>query len=396
MASPKAFAALILTAAGSTLAFAAGHPDHAGTGVVSLDVYAQPTLVDMLLGVKTADGFELRHQRSTDGGTTWSRAVRLPIPPKDIHSPHRGADPQVVAIGDRLIALWTKPGTSKFGSGAIGTALSSDGGATWTIGPNPADDSSTEGHGYIDAIADARGVVHAVWLDGRDGGQGLRAATSKDFGRTWQANQTIDDRTCECCWNRMASHGGQVSVLYRDKDPRDMALAVTEDGGRGWMRRGMAGAFGWKFDGCPHVGGGVAATADGLHAFAWTGSDEHVGLYALRSADGGRTWRPPVRLGAETAHHGDIAASGETVAVAWDDAKGARSVFAATSTDGGRTWSAAAPLSDPQARATHPLVAGLAGGRFLVVWTESVGDAPSTWRSAVLPRQSGGGVTIQR
>ena len=382
--SCAALAAFVLAAAGSTAAAAAGHQDHAGTGVVSLDLYAQRAFVDMLLGIKTADGFELRHQRSKDGGATWSPAVRLPIAPKDIHSPHRGADPQVVALGDRLIALWTKPGTSRFGSGAIGTALSRDGGATWTLGPSPADDGSTEGHGYVDAIADSAASVHAVWLDGRDGGQGLRAATSRDFGRTWQANQTVDDRTCECCWNRMAAHGGRVSVLYRDKDPRDMALAVTEDGGRRWMRRGMAGAFGWKFDGCPHVGGGVAASDGGLHALAWTGSEEHAGLYALSSPDVGRTWRPPVRLGAETAHHGDIAASGETLAAAWDDAGGARRVFAATSTNGGRTWSAAAPLSDPQARATHPLVVGVAAGRFLVVWTESVGDGPSTWRSAVV------------
>ena len=100
------------------------------------------------------------------------------------------------------------PGTSKFGSGAIGTAVSSDGGARWKLGSNPADDRSTDGHGYIDAIADATGSVHAVWLDGRDGGQGLRTATSKDFGRTWQANQPVDGRTCDCCWNRMASHGG--------------------------------------------------------------------------------------------------------------------------------------------------------------------------------------------
>jgi hypothetical protein len=376
--------ALVL-AAGGTVAFAAGHQDHAAAEVVSLDVYAQPAIVDMLVGVKTGDGFELRHQRSKDGGATWTPAVRLPIPPKDIHSPHRGADPQVVAFGDRLVALWTKPGTSKWGGGAIGTALSIDGGATWTIGPDPADDSSNDNHSYIDAIADAAGRFHAVWLDGRDGGQGLRAATSKDFGRTWQANQTVDGRTCECCWNRMASHGGQVSVLYRDNDPRDMALAVSEDGGRRWVRRGMAGAFGWKFDGCPHVGGGVAATDGGLHAVAWTGG-EGVGLYAVNSQDGGRTWRPPVRLGTESAHRGDIAASGGSLAAAWDDSKGVRSVSAATSTDGGRTWTATAPLSDPRVRATHPLVVGLDGGRFLVVWTESVGDGPSTWRSAVLPR----------
>ena len=95
--------------------------------------------------------------------------------------------------------------------------------------------------------------------------------------------------------------GEQLAVLYRDKDPRDMALAVSEDGGVTWDRLGHVGAFGRGFDGCPHVGGGLGVTFAGseqlLHAVVWTGKEADAGVHALSSGDGGRNWTAPQRLG---------------------------------------------------------------------------------------------------
>jgi hypothetical protein len=353
-------------------------------GVVSLDICAQGETVDVLQGVRTPDGFELRHQRSPDGGVTWRAARRLEVPPGAIHSPHRGSDPQIAAFGDRLIAVWTRPGTSAWGSGPLGTALSKDGGLTWTLGPNPADDRSSDGHGYADLVADEAGVFHAVWLDSRDGGQGLRAAVSRDFGETWAANRTVDGRTCECCWNRVASpRPGEAWVLYRAHDPRDMAVAATTDGGVTWVRKGVAGEFRWRFEGCPHVGGGLAFSRGRATALVWTGSEAEAGLHVVSSPDGGASWSTPVRLGAPSAHHPDLAASGGVLAAAWDDpAGGTGAIFTSTSSDGGRNWSQPRRLSATAANASHPLVAGMGGERFIVAWTERVGKMPLGWKSA--------------
>ena len=80
-------------------------------------------------------------------------------------------------------------------------------------------------------------------------------------------------------------------------------------GGRTWSRRGTVGAFNWAFDGCPHVGGGIARTADQtvefLHATVWTGATGRVGAHVLKSPDGGVSWGEPTRLGSERAKHTD-------------------------------------------------------------------------------------------
>ena len=363
----------------------AGHAHAEAPGVRSLDLFARGGVADVLFAVKTAAGLELRHQRSRDGGRTWSAPVRLPVEAGDLKGAHRGNDPQVAAHGDRLVAVWTQPGTSPWGSGPLATALSADGGRTWSRGPNPADDGTTDGHGYADLATDAAGIFYMAWLDGRDGGQGLRGAVSRDAGRTWSRNATLDARTCECCWNRMAAaEAGTVAVLYRDKDPRDLAVATSADAGATWARRGTAGAFGWAFDGCPHVGGGIAFDRGGLAALAWTGEEDEAGLHALRSADGGATWSAPVRVGSKTAHRGDLASSGDVLAAVWDDpvaAKGA--VLGATSRDGGRTWSPARALA-AAAGAAQPAVAAVGPGRFLAAWIETAPGGEARWRSAPL------------
>jgi hypothetical protein len=384
MMAPAALLLLALSAASG----APGHGDRHAQGVVAFDLGVEPRggALDLLTAVAVPGGFELRHRRSRDGGGTWSDEHRLPVEPGALHPPHRGSDPQIAGFGDHLLAVWTRPGTSSWGSGPLGTAVSDDGGVTWTLGPNPADDGSTDGHAYIDAAADEKGVLHLVWLDNRDGGQGLRAAASSDGGRSWSANRTLDARTCECCWNRVASpRAGEAIVLYRDQEPRDMAAAATTDGGKAWTPGRAAGAVGWRFEGCPHVGGGLAVGGGGVHALVWSGSEAQRGLHALESRDGGRSWRETARVGKPSAHRPDLAAAGSRLAAVWDDpADPNRAVYAALSSDGGRSWSAPRRLSAAAASASHPVVVGLRQGDFLVSWTEAVGEGPLAWRSAPL------------
>ena len=59
----------------------AAHTAAAQRAVVSLDLTAERETVELLVAAKTTDGHELRHQRSRDGGVTWSAATRLPLDP---------------------------------------------------------------------------------------------------------------------------------------------------------------------------------------------------------------------------------------------------------------------------------------------------------------------------
>ncbi len=386
-----AIAAALAALAGQAPAAAGpsgGHGDHAAGPpgeVLALDAAVGGEVVDLLLAVRGEKVARLVHRRSTDGGRSWGAETEVPLGGKPVESPHRGMDPQIAADGDRLLAVWTAPGTSPWGSGPLATALSADGGRTWTPGPAPADDGTTDGHNYVDAVADGRGGFHLVWLDDRGGSRGLRAARSADGGRTWSANRTIDGETCECCWNRLAAGpDGAVRVLYRDRLPnRDMVVAASADGGESWRGLGAAGDFDWVFDGCPHAGGGLAVSgaASHLSALVWTGAEGKAGLWLVGSADGGRSWSEPRRMGSDRARNADLAAAGGRLVAAWDQD---RRIHAAVSADGGLTWSAAEPISEPGRHATHPLVVA-AGDGALVLWTETPEDGAAGWVARRFP-----------
>jgi len=360
-----------------------GNGDSRG-GTTSLDVYSDGATIHLLFA-ETADAktFTVFHSRSDDGGTTWSKPVRADFGCGAPSNPHRGMDAQLAASGKNLIAVWQTAGTDKWGGGPMATALSSDGGKTWRAGGNPADDGLTAGHGFIDIAADTKGNFHLIWLDSRNGKQGLRYTRSTDAGKTWEKNQTLDDETCECCWNSLAtdSNGG-VFALYRDKDPRDMALAVSRDNGATWQRAGVVGKFDWKFDGCPHVGGNVVRVSGKIHAVVWTGSEGKAGIYHLTSSDGA-TWESPRQFPSK-AHRPDIAVSADgKIAAAWDGVvDGKYGTWGTVSADGEK-GSEPRRLSAPAANATHPRVVSTPHG-FRVFWTEITDEANITWRSESL------------
>ncbi|HSJ03588.1 MAG TPA: hypothetical protein VK956_14090 [Verrucomicrobium sp.] len=381
-----------------------GHAAVAFVGTHSLDVVAQGDVVELFTGTYAAGNprAALQHQRSSDGGVTWSKPVTVDAGMPMAHMPHRGMDAQIAAFGDKLVAVWMTPGTDAFGGGPMVTALSADGGKTWTAGPNPADDGSTTGHGFIDLAADGAGNFHLTWLDTRGEERGLRYARSTDAGKTWSANTIPDRETCECCWNTIvAGQDGNVAILYRDKNPRDMTVVrstAAKDGAEGagtlWGKPTTVGSFGWQFEGCPHVGGGLAMgsaeAGSTLHATVWTGQPERLGVYYLNTTattgKGAGAWSQAKRLGDGTASHPDVAARGQQVAAVWNARQGEASVIkGATSADNGVTWTEPVQLSDPNSNPelmpTHAKVVATGSG-FRAFWTQKgEGEQPSVWVS---------------
>jgi Neuraminidase (sialidase) len=402
----------------------AQHADHSphkqdktSPGVASLDVYASPdNTLHLLLARRSAPSAPatLEYLRSTDSGQTWS-----PPTPVGLNQPapspiHRGQDAQVAASGNNLVAAWTTAGPQdRFGRGPIATATSNDSGKTWHPGPNPADDNTSSAHAFLDLAADATGAFHLVWLDARNDREGapaslpstphpltpssnsppkaLRYARSTDHGKSWSPNQTLDPATCECCWNTIAcTADDRLAVLFRDRDPRDMALVTSPDLGRNWSTPTRVGAFDWNITACPHVGGALAFAPDApvAHAIVWNARDTATrGAYVLTSRDNGHTWSTPTQLGNDPkSWHTDLATakSGHVAAVydAYTEDGGA--IFAVTSTDAGRTWSAPKRLTPETVSATHPRVVRT-GDTFRVFWTQSPTEGgPATWETTSL------------
>ncbi len=285
----------------------------------------------------------LSYRRSGDGGRTWSKPVRV----DGGRAAYRfgAGDARIAAEGGKLYALWTLPGKGPYGSGPLAVAVSGDGGKTWIAAASPAGEGAVGRR--FPALTASGGVVHAFWLD-RASNAKLLASRSSDGAQTWSKPVIVDSDVCECCWNSALAADGAVYVLYRDRDPRDMGAAVSRDGGKTWSKPARAGAFGWGFDGCPHVGGALARGAGKTWALIWTGKSEDAGLYAY-AAGKGDAWSRAARLGGSWAKHGDLAAGPDGLIAAWDE-DGA--VWAATSTDGA-SWSKR-KLGDGH----HPRVAG--------------------------------------
>lgn len=313
----------------------------------------------------------VRYVYSDDGGQHWSKPSDV-LMPKAPSMNIRGNDLQLAVAGDKIMALWQTTGEIP-GMGPMVSVHSTDGGATWQAGSNPAGNNAGD-QSHLDMVAAGDGAIHAVWLDDRNenGYQGVRYARSDDAGVSWQKNITLDDSSCSCCWNKIAfAPSGALNVLYRDMEVRDMGLSQSLDKGVNWQKPLYVGEFGWKFEGCPHVGGGLAFSSNGwAHSVVWTGVEQKQGLYYLRSTDGGKQWSKPHKLG-DRAMHGDIATVGEQrVRAVWDETGPEGSaVYSTHSNDGGLTWVDTIQWSVPSHNAVHPRIVPAQNG-FLLLWTE--------------------------
>ena len=357
-----------------------GHPPHPqADGVRSLDVYSDRGFLHQLTGEVQGGEVPLVYRFSQDAGESWSAPIQVSPGAAPAHGLRRGMDAQVAAHGNRVFVAWMTPGTDRWGAGPIATAFSEDGGRRWHQGPNPSDDGTTTGHGFLDAAFDDQGVLHLVWLDSRDGKQGLRGARSKDGGKTWGTNQTLKADSCECCANALASGvDGKMAVLFRDREPRDMGVVAYSEGI--WSRSETVAPFGWELEGCPHSGGGIAfsRTVAGktgamealwrLNAVVWNGKPETAGVYRVsRVLEEGHAWEKPVRMGGKSAMHPDLAASGTRLMAVWSEGSVLRG---AVSVDGGVRWRDWMPPDADRRGLDHPRVVPIRSG-FRVFWTES-------------------------
>lgn len=180
---------------------------------------------------------------------------------------------------------------------------------------------------------------------------------------------------------------GKVAILYRDKAPRDMSVVLAADTENQWQAPIKIGNFNWEFNGCPHVGGGIAFTetdADPImHTAVWTGQNDQAGVYYFASSDLGKTWTESVRFGGKTSTHPDIAVNGNDLLIVWSEtAEEHSSTYAARSKDAGKTWSEKQQLSAKGVNASHPRVAHTQTG-FRIFWTAEKEGSPSVVESTL-------------
>ena len=262
----------------------------------------------------TRNGIYVR--RSTDGGATWEKqahaviehATQPGIPFED--KPYIAADNTGSKYAGNLYVGWTE---FRLDESVILFSRSTDGGVTWsapiTISTHhglPRDDNGAV-EGWSGAVA-GDGTLYSVWADGNS----IVMAVSHDGGKTFEKSRVILG----------------TAPLY-------FAAAGLD-----------------RANGFPQIAIDPRHGRKGLLYVTW--SDYRagdIGVYCATSADGGKSWSPPVRANSNPPHDGtdqffqwlavDPATGAANVIFydrRMDSANRKTTVTLARSTDGGRTF----------------------------------------------------------
>jgi hypothetical protein len=218
-----------------------------------------------------------------------------------------------VPLDERALAAhWLQQQPGGVYSYDVMTRLSTDHGRTWSAPVAPHDDGTAAEHGFV-SITNWQGRPHAVWLDGRhtageghghdghasgNGAMSLRSAVLEAGGSS--AGSEIDGRVCDCCQTDVAQTRDALLVVYRDRsadEVRDIQLARLERDQ--WSTPVRVHADGWKIDACPVNGPAIAARGDAV-VVAWFTAPDQPRVRLAFSADGGRSFAPPIEVASGT------------------------------------------------------------------------------------------------
>jgi hypothetical protein len=209
----------------------------------------------------------------------------------------------------------------------------------------------------------ADGALYALWVVGKEvpgrrfPAGALRFARSDDGGRTWGAPASVTDAPelfgSFNFHSLQAGRGDTVYAAWLDGRAGKSATYFTRsaDGGRTWQPNVRVHAG----ESCPCCRTAVApGRGDTVYAAWRTVAPGQVReVVVARSADGGRTWDAPVRAQRDgwvidgCPHAGpslSADAAGRVHVAWWSGKEGAAGVFYARSDDGGRSFGAPAPI----------------------------------------------------
>lgn len=349
---------------------------------------------------------------SRDAGVTFGGPVRVNNRPGDARV--NGEQPPRVALVPRaggapqVTVLWTAKGQS---GTVLRSARSDDAGQTYTAAALVPGTDVPGNRGWQAIGADQTGSVHAVWLDHRrmadpdaaktatahrHGGQregapppggtrpdGVAMAQKSDLYfdtlTDAAAPRPLTPGVCYCCKTGMAfGAANQIYLAWRHVYPgnfRDMAFAMSLDGGRRFSDPLRVSEDNWMLEGCPDDGPALHVDPAGRIHIVWPAVVQESGapvkaLFHAMSADG-RAFGPRVRIPTRgQANHPQLAVARDgTLHLAWDEAAaGTRQIVTGSGRvdQVGLVTFSRTPLTG--AAGVYPMVAAVENGA-LVAWT---------------------------
>lgn len=337
---------------------------------------------------------------SSDGGATFSAAHRVNDKDGEAGATNE-QPPRVVIFGSgtapTLTVVWSTrdPGPQETRRDIIRMSRSTDGGRTFTPARFIHDPAFSGARGWQSLTIGADGVVHAVWLDGRDADKKI-AESAKRTGMVpkGQPPQAIYHGTlsadgqvveslvaadvCFCCKTAVAvdTRGG-VYAAWRHIFPgsmRDIAFATSTDGGHHFNPFVRVSEDKWELNGCPEDGPSIAVDQSRTIHIAWATvvneGEPRKALFYATSRDG-KTFSPRVRVPADVAatpSHAQLTLTPDGgAAIVWDETvNGQRRIsFSRVSRTG--VFRPPQILSGDES-ASYPAIARAAAGSLIVGW----------------------------
>ena len=260
-----------------------------------------------------------------------------------------------------VLIAYTQP-LAKPNTGFVRMLRSTDGGKTFSKPSTVHADRQEITHRFESIGFDAKGVLHAIWIDKRDleaapkvgnkssyRGAAIYRAFSLDGGATFGPDLKVADHSCECCRIAVAQgNDGVLNAMWRHvvaPDVRDHAFAALGATTTAPAATVRATFDEWHVNACPHHGPGLAAAAEGGFHTVWFGIRQQDGAaasgvrYGRLKPDGSPDAQTVRRLNDDRAEHADVMAQGQRVAIVWRSSDGLQTTLKAwLSTDGGKTF----------------------------------------------------------
>jgi hypothetical protein len=339
---------------------------------------------------------------SRDGGLAFAPPVRVntqegearisgEIAPRVALLARAGADP-IISVA------WNAKDTRTH----IKTARSADGGRTFDQATSLQTADAAGDRGWQALALDARGALHAIWLDHRAMAAGATkghehqgehdgvamAQRSALYYASASGERELFKGVCYCCKTAMAvGPDGAIHAAWRHvfaNNMRDIAYSVSRNGGASFAPLLRVHEDKWSINGCPDDGPAIAIDGQGTVHLVWpTVLNGEQGALMYATSRNGRPFATPVRvptMGSPKPSHPQIAAAADgRIMIAWDE------VIGGVRTAAGREVSIrngkvefAGPIRFAEGTSTYPVVAPTSQG-WLAVW--STGGPTSVLRA---------------
>ncbi|MDN4165024.1 sialidase family protein [Cytophagales bacterium LB-30] len=275
--------------------------------------------------------------------------------------------------------------------GEIYYIQSFDDGATWT--PKSyvhSDTASGYSRGFIDIARLADGEIGAVWLDGRKKDKsGSTLYFSKTQGKKgFVTDRAISEKVCQCCRTDISvDAAGAIHIAYRDiemglagNELRDMHYIVSTDQGKTFSKAQRIGADDWNISACPHTGPSIAASAQKVDFFWFTGANPS-GIYHSSTTDNGKSFSDRKLISEEGKHPQALALSSSLTMLLMDETFNEGSNYfnrvVCQKVENGKPTQQLV-MSKNEVDARYPVIARLSDSQWVGAWMQKSKDGK--WR----------------